>query len=298
MSLKGWLALRIFDRVAGGDTVYDQWGHAPTKLQTVWRKASNVCTRIVADDAAQFIYQSGRSDWSITDGSFGVLRPPFEDLWIEWQTPSARYFQGNWHHMARTRIATHISRDDSSLFVEVVGSHDTAPIGMWALSVTIENPSDINGLDWRIDVYPEMDAMFDARHPDFTHQEYAAGLAIELWPAWLTLGWMNCRNSGLETVTPPNRILRKRVRRGQPLGLDYKRIVIEEATRKALARNRESTISSQRLHIVRGHMKHYTAERPLFGKLTGNYWWHQQMRGDAALGRINHEYHVQARGSE
>lgn len=43
-------------------------------------------------------------------------------------------------------------------------------------------------------------------------------------------------------------------------------------------------------HIVRGHFKRFTAERPLFGRIVGQFWWTPQVRGDRGLGRIEKAY--------
>lgn len=48
------------------------------------------------------------------------------------------------------------------------------------------------------------------------------------------------------------------------------------------------------LHIVRGHFKTYTPERPLFGRLTGTYWWDSAVRGDASHGVVVKDYEVVA----
>lgn len=289
--------MRIFDRVASGETAYLQDGNAPTDLQIVWRRAANTSTRLVVDEAAQFVYQSGRADWSVAEGAFGSMSPPFYDMWIEWQTPSQRYLFGSWHALARNRMAAHVTARGEDLHIEVLTSaNQRKPIGMLPISVQIVNAAIPGKASQRVDVYPEIEYLNDARFPGMTREEYGLGLALELWPVYLTLGWMNCRNVATADVSPNARIAAKRQRRGQPRGLDYKRIILDEGTRRALTGNRDAERHGKRLHIVRGHIKHYTAERPLFGKLTGNYWWHQQMRGDATLGRINHEYHVTSRG--
>lgn len=46
------------------------------------------------------------------------------------------------------------------------------------------------------------------------------------------------------------------------------------------------------LHIVRGHEKTYTDEAPLFGKITGTFFWPPHARGDIRHGVIVKDYKV------
>lgn len=52
----------------------------------------------------------------------------------------------------------------------------------------------------------------------------------------------------------------------------------------------ESTKTS--LHFVRGHFKTYTDDAPLFGRLTGSYWWESHARGDVSVGIVTKDYSV------
>jgi hypothetical protein len=48
----------------------------------------------------------------------------------------------------------------------------------------------------------------------------------------------------------------------------------------------------QRLHFRRGHFKEYTAERPLFGKYTGTFWWEAHVAGSAEIGEVKKDYRI------
>jgi hypothetical protein len=50
--------------------------------------------------------------------------------------------------------------------------------------------------------------------------------------------------------------------------------------------------SPYRLHQVRGHYKTYTQEAPLFGKITGRFFWSEQFRGQQSEGVIKHRYEI------
>lgn len=287
--------MRIFDRVASGEQLRQQPGLiANGQMQAAWRKLTHTATRIVADDAAQYAAQSDRF-WHVADGDFGVMRPPFSVMWIEWQTPTYVVLDGEWITKPAQQVACVVQqKGPTTLSLTSLLTYRGAGIYVLPLYVEIENFADLAEMDARGSLVYDDDAFKGLGGED----EKLSGINAWMTPAYLTLGWLNCRNVVTDDVAINARVAAKRERRGQPRGLDYKRIVLDEGTRRALTVNRDAEQRGNRLHIVRGHIKHYTAERPLFGKLTGNYWWHQQMRGDAALGRINHEYHVTNRGAQ
>lgn len=291
--------MRIFDRVASGEPVRLQDGTEPADLQTRCRKAAHTYQRIIADEAAQFVYQSNNQDWSVANGDFGALNPPFERMWIEWQTPSFRHFGNKWHRMERSRVAAKVVKIGADLDIELLMAYDQSQaIGVAPIGVEILNCSNFAGLSVRVTAHDKIKHLRDDRLADATPEQCAQGLFLETWPIYMAIGWMNCRNVTLDTVTAPSRIAKKRERRGLAYGLDYKKIKLDAGTTSSLARNSvASTHDPKRLHIVRGHIRHYSAERPAFGTYVGNMWIHQHMRGDKELGRINHEYHVQPRGS-
>lgn len=47
------------------------------------------------------------------------------------------------------------------------------------------------------------------------------------------------------------------------------------------------------LHVVRGHIRKYSPEKPMFGKLTGQFWIPNHVRGDASDGVIEKDYLLQ-----
>ena len=44
------------------------------------------------------------------------------------------------------------------------------------------------------------------------------------------------------------------------------------------------------LHLCRGHIKRYTPEKPLFGKIVGQFFWHPHMRGKIENGENHNDY--------
>jgi hypothetical protein len=46
------------------------------------------------------------------------------------------------------------------------------------------------------------------------------------------------------------------------------------------------------VHLVKGRMRSYSVERPLFGKWAGSWWWQPYLRGHAKNGFIGKDYDV------
>jgi hypothetical protein len=67
-----------------------------------------------------------------------------------------------------------------------------------------------------------------------------------------------------------------------------------EPMKRVLASDGEAAQHGLRhaLHICRGHFKTFTPDAPLFGKLTGTYWWADHVRGAAELGEVDKDYRL------
>jgi len=112
--------------------------------------------------------------------------------------------------------------------------------------------------------------------------------------ALFTFSLMNCKNAILINNTPPNKLQKKRIKRGELPLVQYKTISVDGSL---------LTINDQRLknqksdpvmpfHIVRGNFAVYN-DKPLFGKYFGNFWRSQHSRGSKDLGIIVKDYFIQ-----
>ncbi|MFN8014984.1 MAG: hypothetical protein U0R17_00030 [Acidimicrobiia bacterium] len=124
----------------------------------------------------------------------------------------------------------------------------------------------------------------------------AYGLSQELTlVAFMTSSFANCTNIKLEDVDPnANKKKVNKVKNKKNL-VKFKTLKIEmldEATRiirESIAKGTEIP-----LQLVRGHFKHYTEERPLFGNRVGQWWWMGQIRGTSKAGAVLKDYEVVA----
>lgn len=115
----------------------------------------------------------------------------------------------------------------------------------------------------------------------------------DLLPYMFALSISHCKNVATIEQPVPAAVAKKRVRRGLPY-FTYRILDIKPVQRAASDKSASPGSETQRaLHFVRGHMKTYTADRPLFGKYTGSYWWHMHRAGAMEAGVADKSYRVQ-----
>lgn len=118
------------------------------------------------------------------------------------------------------------------------------------------------------------------------------------WTKWATLqalyvfAHVNARGVELVEVQPTRQQRRDAERRGDPVYKHYT-LRIGPTVRKPVGRQPASGDKRDLpLHLVRGHVARYTAEAPLFGKHTGQFWVRAHVRGKAERGVIDKTYRV------
>lgn len=100
---------------------------------------------------------------------------------------------------------------------------------------------------------------------------------------------LNCRNIITENIDPPNRINKKRKKRGKQPLFTYKTLIIDNGRHKKNGIENKTDITN-RIHLCRGHFKEYTQENKLFGKYMGRYWWQPHVRGGNKDGIVVKDY--------
>ena len=104
---------------------------------------------------------------------------------------------------------------------------------------------------------------------------------------------LNCKNIRTEKHYPSDRLNKRRIKDGKLPLFTYHTLRLDPLSTKTRAScKKDGSQQPQRLHFCRGHFKEFTTERPLFGKLTGLYWWEPQVRGNKKLGIIAKDYEV------
>jgi len=108
------------------------------------------------------------------------------------------------------------------------------------------------------------------------------------------LNILSCKNIKTELEMPDKKVQQKRATKGKLPLVSYYTLKIQN-----IAHSKDSADSkglwSNRIHFCRGHMREYTADAPMFGRLIGRYWTPPHMRGDKNKGIIIKDYEVDSK---
>lgn len=105
---------------------------------------------------------------------------------------------------------------------------------------------------------------------------------------------LNCKNIETEVRHPSEELNKSRRKKGKQELFTYKtlKLLVPGKKEKRIQRN-EPTGEHNRIHFCRGHFKEYTAEAPLFGRITGLWWWQPHVRGKSTDGVVMKDYQVE-----
>lgn len=118
-------------------------------------------------------------------------------------------------------------------------------------------------------------------------------LFSDMLPFMFSLSLSHCKNVTARDNVLPAAVLKKRQKNGQQ-AIVFRTLDIKPM-RQQIKRTTEGgkSDSKRAMHFIRGHMKTFSADKPLFGKHTGTYWWSLNVRGDEAEGTVQKDYRVQ-----
>lgn len=119
-----------------------------------------------------------------------------------------------------------------------------------------------------------------------------ASLITDGWVLFDTLLLLNCKNISSQRTYLSKKRAGECRRRGLP-AFSYHTLHIQVPRRAAARVTPGGPSNPVRLHLCRGHFKHYTAEAPLLGKHTGLYWWQPHVRGQNKNGIVMKDYIIE-----
>jgi hypothetical protein len=126
----------------------------------------------------------------------------------------------------------------------------------------------------------------------------ADNLGIMVVPFLKALSWLSCKNTKLTTVSPPPKLSRSYQKKHDRPLVQYKVLEVLPISGKRREVKAPGTGSTPALHRVRRHMKTYTKDHPLFGRITGRFVWQSHIRGDASKGIIVKDYDLKPGGKK
>lgn len=107
-----------------------------------------------------------------------------------------------------------------------------------------------------------------------------------------TLSLLCCKNVSTVDRPAPRQARRLAQREGKPVPYTVKTLVVRPMQQKANPSGAGDKAAPLALHWVRGHFKTYAEDKPLFGRVTGTYWWSAHLAGDVKAGVVVKDYDV------
>lgn len=118
----------------------------------------------------------------------------------------------------------------------------------------------------------------------------------------LTLCFMNCRNVRVDWLTAPEKWVKSfKKKHGIPPTSRTATLVITPMT-KLLAKDLSEpgkTVAERKAaaaHRCRAHLKHYTEDRKLFGKVSGTFVWSSHVRNSGSEHSVTTDYRINTEG--
>lgn len=101
---------------------------------------------------------------------------------------------------------------------------------------------------------------------------------------------LSCKNVKTEEEKPPEKLQKKRSKKGKLPLVSYHTLKLGPVG--ASSGSEGGGGWSTRIHFVRGHMREYTKEKPLFGRIVGRFWIAPHARGDKKQGMVVKDYEI------
>jgi hypothetical protein len=275
----------------------------------------------VADNVASWFHYHRHGELDVAR-DLPCIVPPYTDTWIEWQnywddgcdrfgmlllTQDFHDDDDGGTASVRQRLAdmlankTNVIGEKSDMIPQgplrwlvhamavgrTVGGRPVGPVKIWSAGLTPEGA-----------VAPTTDGHLCnySIYPEGTEIKAAKAFAVLMTEGFLALSFLNCRNVVAEEHLPSRQTRRALERRGLPV-LIFRTINIEPMKTVLRTEGQLEKVGLQRsLHICRGHFAHYTEEKPLFGRYSGQFWVPSHVRGSAEVGTVVKDYAVKAPG--
>lgn len=272
-------------------------------LTTPIRDALKDVVVISADNVADYLERE--QNWFIsTVNDLYAMVPPFKDCFIEYRLKKPVGSIGWMLHRTDLRDEGSFSRAhyDSKDVPEArwmihgymyMEAHPAQP-QMWVELFLRENGSlvPIQG-DLPYMIRPTVDSIFTQAHKNDEFGKWLEAVLAFLVGVLWTCVFMNCKNIQTEDVQPNPKLNRVHVKKyHQPMRVFKILKIYAMGGGRADQEGKGGAHSDPSQHIRRGHFKHFSEAAPLFGKLSGAYWWNDTTVGKAEHGEIRKEYEV------
>ena len=260
-------------------------------------------TIVIADDVAAFFDNSDQKEWNARRDT-PACPPLSEGIFIEWNGNERDKANGI-SQLGVFLIATSMEQfDEQKAEMGWIGQH-IAPhmeanrdrLG-WCMLFTLWQTNLRDGRPW---CSPHSSILFLDKEGRVDSSATADGfrsgaineqdgtLSIPL----LALAFANCKNVTARDSSAEHNPDKKWLKRQKAPELRYNTIEIGGMVQTLKSKGGLETNGIKKaLHLCRGHFATYTEERPMFGRLVGQYYRPQHIRGSAEHGVVLSDYKV------
>lgn len=251
-------------------------------------------------------YWMQHDKWTFNmEKDFGPIRLPYEWTWMEHGThrnasQGAGIHEQGWlmHELAAgAPLRARLLRDYSARDL-----HPDAVLIVASLFIQTPHFDDHVVLSWVTEegrwitsqcFFPPGSAILKNLPSGLSTADAAAELRSMFNPVALAIGLANCRNVDVPTLNTRDETKKNKRSRNRRPSTEYRVIRLPGAPANRVDGPAQNP-GQVRLHTVRGHFKTYTAEKPLYGKFTGTWWWTPNVRGHRRNGEVVSTYQQKA----
>jgi hypothetical protein len=207
---------------------------------------------------------------------------PYSSFWVDWCFPNDG---SKWSISKRALLCHGFDKKIEVLIFGFVHSKNEWVLGPFCYGIDLTKGEVGVGFTGKRESYSE-----------FGHKELIEGSAKDDGPDLTLLNYLllllSCKNISKESHKPSEALNKKRIKHlKQPL-FTYHTLVLRPVGKKQESIPRH--LWENRIHLCRGHFKTYTQDKPLFGRITGRFWWQPSVRGRNHEGIVMKDYIVKA----
>jgi len=215
------------------------------------------------------------------------LKTPYEKMWIDWQhSDKSKIKNGDTHVPVRGSLVVLVN----NLYLNIIPFLKID--GLWCPEFIIHNIYYDKTLKLNISkpAYPEY--MPDLLGPRFEQwwriTKYESCQELTVINIFMLI--MSCKNIIKIKKNPSVKLNKKRKKSGKLPIFEYHTLEIKP--KKEQEKSVHQGLWNNRVHLCRGHFKTYTEKNPLFGNVTGRFWWQPSIRGNKNKGIVIKDYNV------
>ena len=210
---------------------------------------------------------------------YKYLTPPYNFCWFDYKIN--KEFNEN-NSGEASKIGVLVIRNNNELMINIMEYLINKKI--WSLPLITYFTSLETKEDWFKKIFKETD-------DDLIDYIVNKESVVRAYIGQILL-MLNCKNIGTVDIEPPQKLNKKRIKNNKQPLFTYKNLIIKPLKEKKNSNNDSQNLWDNRIHMCRGHFKHYTKEKPLFGKIDGMIWWQPQARGNKKKGIIVKDYKI------